>query len=191
MPREIKGDRAYHEALRRLGVQNPGEIPIGVPIDMVAKVDDLSHLAPPLGLHFYAARATEGMTVGEFSGLILQPGGGGCYVQHASMGNGDSFHFVQDLPHTITPANMTAVIPWGSGEVGMISQSALHRFHETAANLAPPASQLWFDMGVGWPAPWCRYPIYVAPGQAYIATSATVSTVWEGSIAWLEVPGVA
>lgn len=48
MPDELKVDRSYHEALRRIGVKNPGEVRVGVPVQLTAPVDDLSHLTPPV-----------------------------------------------------------------------------------------------------------------------------------------------
>lgn len=47
---ELKISRAYHEALRRIGVQNPGEVGVQVPVQLVAAVDDFTHLAPPISV---------------------------------------------------------------------------------------------------------------------------------------------
>lgn len=48
MPRELKIDREYHAALRRIGVKDPGEVGVGVPPQLTVPVDDLTHLTPPI-----------------------------------------------------------------------------------------------------------------------------------------------
>ena len=71
---ELKPSRAYHEALRRIGIQNPGEVGIQTPVQLVAHVDDFTHLAPPVSVPVVIISVKGNAIVGEHSGLELRAG---------------------------------------------------------------------------------------------------------------------
>ena len=79
MPDELKVDRSYHEALRRIGVKNPGEVRVGVPAQLTVQVDSLAHLMPPVGVavagggSFWGAAAAVRAVTAEWE--IRSPGG--------------------------------------------------------------------------------------------------------------------
>jgi hypothetical protein len=65
MADELKISRTYHEALRRLGIKNPGEVNVGVPVQLVAAVDSLAHLSPPVVVPVAGYGDPSGPHVGE------------------------------------------------------------------------------------------------------------------------------
>ena len=71
---ELKPSRAYHEALRRLGIQNPGEVGFQTPVQLTAHVDDFTHLAPPISVPVVLISVKGNAIVGEHSGLELRAG---------------------------------------------------------------------------------------------------------------------
>jgi len=71
---ELKPSRAYHEALRRIGVQNPGEVGVQTPIFLTAAVDDFSHLVAPISVTVVSFGTNTSAFVGENSGIELVAG---------------------------------------------------------------------------------------------------------------------
>ena len=79
-------NRNYHESLRRLGVQNPQDVPVRTPVQTVAVVDNLVHLNRQLQVPRYwggydwnpglANYATLRLTAGRFGAKILGLGEG-------------------------------------------------------------------------------------------------------------------
>lgn len=88
MADEHKVDRSYHEALRRIGVKNPGEVRVGVPVELQAQVDDFSHLQPPVAVPvaatgiFVAGVAVNRSVFCEWE--IRSPGGAWLIWAHSS-----------------------------------------------------------------------------------------------------------
>ena len=81
MPEELKHSRNFHEVLRQHGIQNPGEVGIGTPIQLVQQVDDVSHLVRPLPVRVAGARTTlVAAGAGIHSGWSLQAGPGGAWI---------------------------------------------------------------------------------------------------------------
>ena len=72
--------RSYHEALRRLGIQNPGDVPFRTPVQAVALVDDLRQLARPLELPSFGGGAIIAAGVGLNGSLRLTAGINGARV---------------------------------------------------------------------------------------------------------------
>lgn len=78
MPRELVGSKAYHQALVRLGIQNPGEVPLGVPVQATAQLDDLAHIAEPVENIWFIGGDNITGAAGHRAGFeILFAGGGG------------------------------------------------------------------------------------------------------------------
>lgn len=79
---DLKIWRNYHEALRRLGVKNPGEVAVQAPIQLEATLDDLSHLTPPLQVPVVAIYNFQAAVIGDWSGFELEARSGGCWIEY-------------------------------------------------------------------------------------------------------------
>lgn len=76
---EFKIGRAYHEALRRLGVKNPEEVTVGVPLQLGVQVDSLGHLKSPVPVAIAATGQYQAAAAGQrgvpIEWHIRSPGG--------------------------------------------------------------------------------------------------------------------
>lgn len=71
---ELKISRAWHEALRRIGVTNPGEVGVQVPVLLTAAVDDFTHLAPPVSVPVCSFSGRGIAVVAEHAGIEVIAG---------------------------------------------------------------------------------------------------------------------
>ena len=187
MPRELLGDRAYHAALRRLGVKNPGDVPVGLPVQLTAKVDDLTHLAMPLDLETYAFTSVEAATVAERSGMALQAGRGGLWViaQYAD----DDYVMYRDNVLVLTGLNNVPILPFSGAAAAANLGAIATRFHMTAAAMGIPATAYHVRMSATTKHAnmWRAY--YIGPGDRIIYVRIADNDPLEISTMFEEVPG--
>lgn len=110
MPDELKGDRSFHEVLRRLGVQNPGEMRIQNPVVLTVAADDLTYLQRPVQRRDYWWYFSGGAVPGNRTGMMLHVRGGGIWIEahHHNSGNRVDY-WVTTTPPAV--ANQTAMTP--------------------------------------------------------------------------------
>ena len=187
MPRELLGDHSYHAALRRLGIKNPGEVPVGIPVRLTAKVDDLSHLSIPLGLDFWGVGVQVAAVIGNRSGFVIKAGNGGLWWQcHCS-------EFVDIFVDNTSalPGELFAIARplGGDAAVGTALPLARTSTINGAAGTLPTAGNAFKFTGNGGIDSWC-FPqeIYLGPGQRLIFKQAILNDVFDFSIRWREVP---
>lgn len=70
----LKPVRAYHEALRRIGIQNPGELEIQTPVQLTAPVDDFTHLVAPIQVPVVVIGLFIAGFAGQHSGMEIVAG---------------------------------------------------------------------------------------------------------------------
>lgn len=185
MAAELKPGRTYHEALRRIGVQNPGEVQIGVPVQLVAEVDSLGHLQPPVpvaiasGGHYCPAVAGERGVPCEWQ--ILSPGGAwivGCSSLAGELG------VANNAASRITRAAVVLVPALNTG--GLQGAPALRSIYSSGYNDVGPAAitEGWeLDVGaLGMP------PFWVPMGQFVSIIGRDVNQNQNGCIMIQEVP---
>ena len=111
MPDELKVDRSYHEALRRLGIQNPGEVRVGVPVQLQASVDDLSHLVAPVEVPVaLVGRTAAAAGVGQFSGCEIEAVGNGVIIETIGLYAGVDVR-IDIVPATLLTAAVAVIAP--------------------------------------------------------------------------------
>lgn len=186
MPRELLGDRAYHAALRRLGVKNPGDVPIGVPVQLTAKVDDLSHLAEPLGLDIWAWGGQIAAVAGQYAGFTIRASGGGLYWRcHTS----EFLVCHIDDDDTIPAEAFQIASPFsGSARLGILPQAQISTGQGNLASW-PTRGNAWRWFGNGG-IDTLMFPdwTYLGPGRRLIMRQFTANDVFDYSIMWREVP---
>lgn len=185
MPEELKGDRTYHETLRRLGVKNPGEVRIQTPVVMSAKVDDLTEIHAPLANNLYHAYPTIGANAGQRSGFYLVSQG--CwlklmlpYAQHT--------YWTEDAT---PPAllNLAEVIPrLLGGEAALANQrTRVYVARDVVGNWPTAATwQISFFPAAALQAQWVS--IYLPPGRVFYSIYTADNNAHAGLVWWTEVP---
>lgn len=173
---ELKIVRAYHEALRRIGVQNPGEVGVQVPVVLTAPVDDFSHLVPPVQVPVVAVAGFTPAAVGVFSGMeILAAGCRGVWID-----------LIQNRQNATVFCNVATAVP------GTIVSTSVPtcRTGPTPASVvnlielaAVPASGLWISGNDIVPL---RF--FLEPGQRFQAAHVTANTNASFVIHFREVP---
>lgn len=187
MPNELKPSRSYHEALRRLGVQNPGEVSVGVPLQLVAIAEQLAHLQPPIPVNVAGAGASQAAGgAGVYSIApawhILSPGGA-WVVQAGVAGSTDGIlgTSITDpilagaaaiTPGLLAPRNAAAV-----GVVPLLSTAA-----QGTTNV-PVGGGYWLSAGANF-----GVPFWVESGIWVYLLGSTANAAIQGSIAIQEVP---
>jgi len=158
MADELKVSRNYHEALRRIGIKNPGEVNVGVPVQLTAQVDSLAHLVPPVVVPVAGFGDPIGATVGAYEICVEweSRGGGLWHLQSSTSSSADVVLYCQAVS-MITVGPLVGV-PWllapADGSVPMLS---IVRSGRTAV---APADGVAVDINgvVG-------IPFYVPPGH--------------------------
>jgi len=181
VPEELKHSRNFHEVLRQHGIQNPGEVGIGTPIQLVQQVDDVSHLVRPLPVRVAGARTTlTAQGAGIHSGWSLQAGPGGSWVLWLEEPtSGDATVIVSGptsdmvLGAVQTPGMLTGITD--GGETSIFQQATrvgLPANHFIVRNQSILA-------GV---------PLYIPGGQFFQGMRATANQTNRQAIIWQEVP---
>ncbi len=175
---ELKVSRSYHEALRRIGVQNPGEVGIQVPVLLTAAVDDFTHLVAPVSVTVaFGSSATTG-TILEHSGGELQAGPGTRGVFFTFLE--DSANFNQRL--NIHAADDPPTFDVSPADVLFTGPAPLSRWRNIRQAATPTSGAFLLANR--------QYPmtIFLAPGQRLRATHILVNTTSGMQIQWREVP---
>ncbi len=187
---ELKVSRSYHDALRRIGVQNPGEVGVQVPVMLTAQVDDFSALVPPVTSTIAAGRMTSAAQAATFSiiELIVQPPCRGAFVTGVVNNTGGNLlmNIVDSAPTGAITASAFLTFFTGPGpQRSNATQPAceLVAAHNTtlpAANgsLEALASGIFLPLDV-----------FLEPGQRFRIARSTQNTVVTATIFWREVPG--
>lgn len=186
---ELKPSRAYHEALRRIGIQNPGEVGFQTPVQFTALVDDFTPLIPPVTIPRVAATATVAAAAATFSGIDLfcRPPSRGVYVTAAV-----------NLTLGSLVASVTRNVP-----DSVISENFLTCFtgpeQRILLNAPHPAAQLLNILDVNLPALngslrllgngiITPLDFFLEPGQRFRIMRDTVNLGITASVFWREVP---
>lgn len=181
---ELKPSRSWWEALRRIGVQNPGEIGVATPIQLTADVDDLSHLVPPVVVPVVAwAGFGPAPAAGNHSGIHLAvTAPGGCWVE--DVGDFDGTWQMKTTRTAVATVTAAAVdvseMTWPAEEP---VQSPLLLESWIAANIFAGVNRRG-DSGGRLQA----MPFYLRPGDHLYVWDNTVATVWVGALTWREIP---
>lgn len=185
MPEELKGDRSYHEILRRMGVKNPGEVRVQNPVVMSAQVDNLSDIHPPLANNIYHAYPSIGANVGQRSGFYLVSQG--CWVDVLNH-RFDTQYWTADgaVPALL---NLAEVIPRVlGGEASLANQrTRVYVARDVVGNWPTPASWIpaqWINQNYTFQ--WPR--VYLPPGRVlYVIRDQDNATI-SGWLWWTELP---
>jgi hypothetical protein len=177
---ELKGIRAYHEALRRLGIQNPGEVGFQTPIEFVAQVDNLEHLQPPIPVpvvYFNGLVAAGG--AGTHVGFEVEARGRGVWIEQIREGGlGLANVIFPGVARTVlAPIAIGATSHAGPDPVSVMSAISI-----LTANI-PTAT--WQNT----PAETHVVPsVFLAPGQRCQVINSNPNAIFLGGIGFREVP---
>lgn len=177
---ELKVSRSYHEALRRVGVQNPGEVGFQVPIFLTAAVDDFTHLAPPISVAVCAFSGRGIAAVATNAGIEVLAGARtrGIWIDSVEENSGaGAACFITQVAPTIV-AGITPVC--FSGPVPVSVLSSIRR-----AGAIPGDGALEISAND-------RIPLrfFVPPGFRFMMVRATQNTNGDYTIHFREVPVV-
>jgi hypothetical protein len=177
----VKVSRDYHEALRRAGIQNPGDVDVGQPVFTIPLDESLRETIAPVTVPVVGGFAVEAAVAGRHSGLRVQAGGRGIWLlEVAEVGGavGHSLIVAATLPFdTTTAAIVPGFLPSGAMD------SVLTQGNILTANL-PPGSYFLRASSVFRPS----HPIWIPRGVSVLAVNFTANTVGQYSILFREVP---
>lgn len=86
---EQKIARSYHEFLRRMGVQNPGEVGLATPVHLTIPVDAADHLVTPIQVPVVGFLSFSSAAVGDQSGFEIEARAGGFWFEYLDNDNAD------------------------------------------------------------------------------------------------------
>lgn len=189
MPDEMKGDRSYHEILRRMGVKNIGELHVQNPVVMTAHVDDLSEIHAPLGNNLYHSYLTIGANAGQRSGAYLVSAG--CWVKNVTFRVHYEFWTVDGTPPVLL--NEIQSIPRLFGGEGSLAnqRSTVHIARDVLGAWAQPATFIpTFAVGTTYAKEFLRGnpALYLPPGRVLYMTVNADNEPFYANIEWTELP---
>lgn len=170
--------RSFHEALRRLGIQNPNELGIRTPIQAVILVDDVRHLMRPMQnpVRWGGVDVTPGVAL--FGALRLSAGAAGARVLAFGDANNSDIHAVAPSPAGFTSvAVLTPDI--SAGDITTATTAVLD--HGTRVALV--GTMLLQSQFVHYPL-----PFYLEPGHSFEIMNDTTNDIWQPWILWEEFP---
>jgi len=184
-PEEMKGDRSYHEILRRMGVKNIGELHVQNPVILSAQVDDLSEIHAPLANNLYHACAVIGANAAQRSGCYLVSAG--CWVKIFTSRNHFIYWTIDGTPPVLL--NLAEVIPRVLGGEAALADQRTRLFvaRDAAGVWAQPVT--WactWNNSTNWAWPWVQ--LYLPPGRVLYCTEATDDADIICTVAWTELP---
>lgn len=188
MARELLGDRAYHSALRWLGIKNPGDVPVGVPVQLTAKVDDLTHLTEPVGYEQYGFGRLEPAVALEHSCVAIRAGGGGLWIFGGHCTTDVTIHRDDVLVLT----GVTAIVPSPLGGISSAANlnATVQGFHMTPVNIGAPANPFVWDVTTAGSF-WTFGKMYLGAGQRLLFCGNAVNSARTVRLLFLEVPSPA
>lgn len=184
MPDELKGDRSYHEIVRRLGVQNPGEIRVQNPVVMTAAVDNLSDIHAPLANNQYHAYPAIGANAGQRSGFYLVSAG--CWVDMLNQRFDTRYWTADGTPPALL--NLGEAIPRVLGGEASLANQRTRVFvaRDVVGNWPVPTwvPDQWVNQNYTFY--WKR--LYLPPGRVLYTIRDQDNATISGWLWWTEVP---
>ncbi len=184
MPQEHDQTRSYHEALRRLGVQNPERVRIGTPVQFGATVDELSHLVPPVVVPVVSwGGFGQGAGVGEHSGIHLSArSAGGVWVEQVGDYSGTwQLKLIRAVLATVASTTVDlGQLTWPAEEP---VASVLTLESWLAATIFAGTNRRG-DTGSRLEL----LPFYMRPGDNLYVFDNSANVTWDGLITWREIP---
>ncbi len=191
---EHKHVRPYHEILRRVGAQNPGDLPLDTPVRLQAPADDFRHLVPPIIVPAYAALARIAADPAALAGTVELHvrGNQGIWLLgvHVASGLGTYNLITVAAPSialggpdsgSLTP-NETNSSAFGDGR----PSTCLFVFGTRAQ---AGGTESWrFQAGADDPMPMTGFPVYIAPGRVVIMQKAQNNSSTDHGFFWREIP---
>jgi len=177
---ELKVSRSYHEALRRIGVQNPGEVGVQVPIFLTAAVDDFTHLVPPVGVTSVSFGTNTSAFVGEFSGLelVAGPRTRGVFLTLIQERSGSTSQYYVGVPAGAVLSRKVLARPILCF-TGPTPQSVVN---EVTLDAVPEGGGVVSSSDI------VPSELFLAPGQSFIITRNGSNVNANFSIDWREIP---
>lgn len=86
---ELKIARSYHEFLRRIGVQNPGEVGVATPVQLTIPIDAGDQLITPVQVPVVGFLAVSSAAVGDSAGFEIEARAGGFWLEFLNNDNAD------------------------------------------------------------------------------------------------------
>ncbi len=86
---ELKIARSYHEFLRRIGVQNPGEVGVATPVQLTIPLDAADHLISPIQVPVVGFLTFTNASAAESSGFEIEARAGGFWLEYLNNDNSD------------------------------------------------------------------------------------------------------
>ena len=180
MPPVLKPSRAYHEALRRIGIQTPGELGIQTPVQLTVAVDDFSHLAFPLSVGIAVGWTQTPGTITTHAGFELVAGARtrGIFVDWIDE---QSFNaaklFVQTAPADFVAGVLTPRCVSGPPIESTFNQARMTSpLPNPSENFQTRANQI-YDLG-----------LYLAPGERLIMVHINTNSTGTYAVRWREYP---
>lgn len=180
---ELKIARTYHEILRRIGVQGPGEANVQTPVQLVAKVDDLSHLVAPIEVPriiFGVQLAAPG--AGIYNGITINAVTRG-YVLEWILANGNTSLRIQYTRGAVDTdylnLGLNPFVPLG--EFGPYTTE----FYEGTSNIAPVAIGTFRTLNID---QWIEPKLYVPPGEVVAIMNYNANNIFYGDFMIQEIP---
>lgn len=193
MAGELKGDRDYHGALRRLGIKNPGEILHGHPNQFVTVLDDVAHLQPPIEVAIEGIGRQEPADAARTSIPIELEVVGGPLVRGVWLlwlGSANQDTIIGISPTQVLTNDIVEIVPGFNVSPGIANSSLVWRTGTTTAALTSGVGAdfrkgLFMQIGSFWST-----PIFVPPTNfIYIGGLAANITINAGMVVQV-VPGV-
>ena len=181
MPEELKHSRNFHEILRQHGIQNPGEVGIGTPIQLTQEVDDVSHLVRPIPVRVYGHTTVAAAGgAGVQSGISFQAGPGGAWILWLDEAT--------SADRTMIIAGPTSDMTIGAAQTpnmltGIDDGAAESRLH-TATRVGLPANVFHLRNTIVMTG----LPLYIQGGHFFEAMRNTANALVRLSLVWQEVP---
>lgn len=194
MPRELFGSKAYHQALVRLGIQNPGEIPLGVPVQATAQFDDQTHLAEPIENIFWTGGDNVTGAAGTRAGFEIIAGpsatvagaplgaSGGIRIHWVNVWSAGSMGFTVESGQTLS-AGLGNTTPVRSGNMTASPTSQMINGRRVAAL---PAGSFKTRTSNAW----IYFPprgLYIPPGYTFTWLEDTQNADCHAFIHWEEI----
>lgn len=174
----MKISRDYHEALRRMGIQNPGDIEVSQPVFTIPLDESVSALATPLQVPVSGGFIAEGAVVGRHSGVRIDARGRGIWLEWlGEIGGTVGIHVYTDVAFdTVTVAVVGDLAPSGAVE------SIVTQGNQLAANVPPISFRALQTVVIP------RFPLWIPAGVSVTAVLQVANLA--ANISWLfrEIP---
>ncbi len=185
MPQEFDQARSYHEALRRLGVQNPERVRLGSPVQFTAAVDDLSHLVAPVSVPVVSAGVNTSASALEFSGMEVVAGARtkGIFLELVeNRQNATAVSYIGPLTGGTPPGIVRTVLVAARPLLCQSGPPAQSIVNEITLDAIPEAGSPILANQV------IAYSFFLGPGQSFFIVRTAININANFSVHWREVP---